>query len=55
VGILVVNAFVGSGGLAIAGIAKQLHNSTNLITNLVTNPAIPAKQIADLRELESRA
>jgi len=55
VGIFAVNAFVGSDGLAIAGIAKQLHNSTNLVTNLVTNPVIPAKQVVDLRELESRA
>jgi len=27
----------------------------NPVTNLVTNPVIPAKQVVDLRELESRA
>jgi len=45
----------GADGLTVTGIANQLHNSTNLVTNLVTNPAIPAKQVVDLRELESRA
>jgi len=40
---------------AIAGIANQLHHPTNLVTNLVTNPVIPAKQVVDLRGLESRA
>jgi len=38
-------------GLAIASIASQLHNSINPITN----PVISAKQVLDLRELESRA
>jgi len=41
----------GTDGFAIAGIANQLITPINLVTNLV----IPAKQVGDLRELESRS